>query len=392
MDRYFSGYSIIFFIFLIGIAVGNILAFFIIYFILVGLQFFNPEIKKLLKARESYRKDFEEFQNKINDIIKANISFETQNKKENSFDFVAKNYIDISGELDMTKPPKGINSEKRKDYQKKSLKDRVIILTSSTRLYTIDKETEKKIGIYNGEFGILRKMPENIGYIGKYYRKCNYFYLISTLFLCSGIFFEYLGTDIYYIEPRKIISCEEDLNNNFYVSLCLSFRPKFTFYTGEQVLFNDNCIINADNEKVKEFNDNFNKLMNKINEKIEEEKKLEEKLKKYGLSLGQRLYQNTLGNLKIEAFIQDYERIEIELKFALDGYIEIKYLYNGFSNHVQIFDKIYFDCLKEGLEKKGNLNYLYIKYVKEPIIIGNYNALSYTFSYRGKEYAFAYFG
>ena len=76
----------------------------------------------------------------------------------------------------------------------------------------------------------------------------------------------------------------------------------------------------------------------------------------------------------------------------MDGYIEIKYLYNGFSNHVQIFDNIYFDCLKEDLEKKGELNYLYIKYVKEPIIIGNYNALSYTFSYRGKEYAFAYFG
>ena len=386
-----SGYSIVLFLFFLLIFSQSVVAFFIIYFILVGLQFFHPEIKLLFKAKELNKKDFEEFQNKINDMTKANISFETQHKNEKSFDFVVKNYMDISGELDMTKPPKGNNSvAKKKNFQQKSLNNKVIIITSSTRLYTIDKETEKKIELYKKEFGVVRKMPENISYVGEYYRKCNYCYLISTLFLCSSYFFSNLGVDVYYIEPRKIISCEEDLNDNYYVSLSLSFIPKYTFYTGEQVLFNDNCIIKADNEKLKEFNDNYNKMMKIINERLEKEKKRGEKFKELGIYRGLELYHNTLGNLEIKAFISDYERIELDLIYCLDGYVKVTYL--NYPNHVQISDKISFDCLKEGLEKKGKLTYLYIKYLKEPIIIGNYNALSYTWSYRDEEHTFVYYG
>lgn len=385
-----SGYSIAFFIFFIFIAFANAFAFFTIYFILVGLQFFHPEFKKLFKATRPNKIDFEEFQKKINDITKANISFKTRYNNKNSYKFVVKNYIDVSGELDMTKPPKGINSEKKTiNNNKKSLKNKVIIMTCPTRLYTIDKETKKKIEIYDKEFGVFRKMPKNLTYIGKFYREFNYFSLISILFLSSSIFYECLGADIYYIEPRKIISCEEDLNNNFYASLCINFRPKYIFYTGEQIIFNDNCIIKAEDEKVKEFNDNYDKMIKKINQRLEEENKKEEEFKKLGIYRGLVLYHKALGNLKIKASIKGYETIEIDLVYCLDGQVEITYL--NYPNRLIITDKIYFDCLKEGLVKEGNLTYLYIKYLKEPIIIGNYYALSYTFSYRGEEHTFAYF-
>ena len=288
----------------------------------------------------------------------------------------------------MTKPPKGNNSDKKKiKYNQKKINNKVIIMTNYTRLYTIDKETEKIMELYNKEFGIEQKIPKNIAFTGKYYRKCNYFYLISTLFLCSSIFFACLGVDN--IEPRKIISCEEDLDNNFYISLCLNFRPKYTFYTGEQVLFNDNCIIKEDEEKVKEFNDNYNKMLKVINQREEEEKKLEEKFNKLGISRGCVLFYNTLGNLRIKAFISGYEKIVIDLLYVLDGYKDIISL--TYQNSLQITDDIDLDCLKEGFEREGELTYLYIKYLKYPIIIGDFNALTYSFSYRGKENTFSCF-
>ena len=103
---FYSGFSITFFVFLIFLYLANAIAFFVVYFILVGLQFLHPEIKRLLKARKHNKKDFEEFQNKINFMTKRNLSYKKRFNKENSFKFIVKNYIDISGELEMTKPQK----------------------------------------------------------------------------------------------------------------------------------------------------------------------------------------------------------------------------------------------------------------------------------------------
>ncbi len=385
---YISGFSICFFWLCIIIFYTKVIAIIIIYLILVGAQFLHPEIKSMLKARENNKNDFEEFKNKINEITKANISIGTKYEKEGSFDFVVKNYIDISGELDMTKPPK-VLSNRRINSQQRILNNKVIILTYPTRIYTVEKETPKKLGIYKDELGSIdAKMPENIGYFGKFYRECNYYYLISTLFLCSSFFFKFiLGKDVYFIEPRKIISCEEDLNNNFYVSLCLNFKPKYIFYTGEQVIYKDNCIIKADDEKINKFNDNYKKMVEERNKRIEEENKQKAKCEKYGIYPGLILYQNCLGNLKIKAKICSYYSIEIDLVYCLNGEIE---MYSNYTNRLIITDDIYFDCLKEDLEVKGDLNYLYIKYLKYPIIIGNYYALAYNFSYRDDKHTFAY--
>ena len=57
-------------------------------------------------------------------------------------------------------------------------------------------------------------------------------------------------------------------------------------------------------------------------------------------------------------------------------------------NHSIITDDVHLECEKEGLEKEGELNYLYIKYLEEPFIIGNYEALSFGIQYKTSKFFF----
>lgn len=201
----------------------------------------------------------------------------------------------------------------------------------------------------------------------------NIFLLSSTLYfsLCSD-------SDVYYIEPRKIISCE-DLDNNYNLDICSNFKPKFTFYTGEQINFKENCIINkADEEKLKIFNENYYL-------KLGQKEGFRDKLIQVGLVPNKELYKEKLGNLSINVFINEYYVIECDLKYDLQG---VEYSYTAGRNHSIIKDDVHLECEKEGLEKEGELNYLYIKYLEEPFIIGNYEALSFGIQYKTSKFFF----
>ena len=355
----------------------------IIYIILVIFQFFNPEIKDYYNSRDNKKKFFEEFDKNINEMVKTNVYF-IKPQKEGDFDFVLKNSIDISGELDMTKPPKFYVEEKfhkrRKiiNSGKQKLNNSVKVVTCIPRIYTIDKQTEKKLELYIHNYGFLNKKP-NISYSAHFYRDFNYKYLISIPFLSSTLYFyQCSDSDVYYIEPRKIISCE-DLDNNYNLDICSNFKPKFTFYTGEQINFKENCIINkADEEKLKIFNENYYL-------KLGQKEGFRDKLIQVGLVPNKELYKEKLGNLFINVFINEYYVIECDLKYDLQG---VEYSYTVGRNHSIITDDVHLECEKEGLEKEGKLNYLYIKYLEEPFIIGNYEALSFGIQYKTSKFFF----
>ena len=317
-------------------------------------------------------------------MVKTNIYFIDISKKEGVFEFVIKNSIDISGELDMTKPPKFYVEEKSYDNGKKiinsgqkKLKNSVSIVTCYPRIYTIDKQTNKKLELFIETYGFINKKPD-ISYSAHFYRNFKNIDLISIPLLLSSFYFDCLGSDVYYIEPRKIISCE-DLDNNYNLSICSNFKPKYTFYTGEEIIFKEGCIINkADEEKVKIFNENyFSKLGPKEGYR--------DKLNKLGIFPNTSLYTEVLGNLHISVFINKYYIIECELKYDLKG---VEYSYTLGRNRGIITDDIHLECKKEGLEKKGDLNYLYIKYLEKPFIIGNYNALTFEILYKKTKFVF----
>ena len=84
-------------------------------------------------------------------MVKTNVYFENKrNKKEGDFDFVLKNSIDISGELDMTKPPKFYVVEKYRKRRKimnseqQKLNNSFSVVTCIPRIYTIDKQKKTR--------------------------------------------------------------------------------------------------------------------------------------------------------------------------------------------------------------------------------------------------------
>jgi hypothetical protein len=97
---------------------------------------------------------------------------------------------------------------------------------------------------------------------------------------------------------------------NNYLSLCSNLKPKYTFYTGEQIIFDDNCITKADEEKLKIFNENYSRILGKKDA-------IREQLIQSGYVPKKELYKKILGNLDIFVFVNDNYDIEFNLNYCL---------------------------------------------------------------------------
>ena len=356
----------------------------IIYIILVILQLFNPIIKKLFRALKK-KEDFEEFKNFINPIIKNNLSLINRSKFDSSnnyYDFEIKNCIDITGEIDMTKPPEFFihktydNVRREINSVQKKLNTLVAINICPVKIYIADKATERKLELYCKNIAISWK--EEIKYRDIYFRNFNFLFLLSIPLLSSTIFFKYLDVDIYNIEPKKLISCEQDLDSEYFLSLCSNFKPKITFFNGDQIIYKENCVSKADEKKLKIFNDNYSRTLGKKDE-------IRKKFIELGYKPKMDLYKNTLGNLKIHVYVNEYYNIQFNLQYELK---HVEYVYTLGRNEFSFESEVNLNCTKEGLEKKGELNYLYIKYLEQPIIFGNYEQITFMVEFDGAKTMF----
>ena len=357
----------------------------IIYILAVFLQFFSPEIKIILNSKDI--NSIEDFKNKINEITKTNLYFENEQKQDKEMEdmeFILKNCIDISGEMDMTKPPEFIWEEKFRDIKKisninqKKVNNIVRISICPIQMFTVDKSTERKLEVYLKYYSFLIKKPDLV-YKHVFLRKFNCCYLLSIPFLCSSLFILSLGIDNYNVEPKKIISCDQDLNTNYYLTLCSNLKPKYILHTGEEIIFKEeDCITKADEEKLKIFYEKFSRNLGKSSE-------VRDKLIEYGYVPKKKLYNKTLGNLTIDVYVNDYYNIEFILQYDLKNVV---YSYTRGRNYFSFQCEVNLDCTKEGLEKVGDLNYLYIKYMEFPIIFGNYENLSFIVEFDGARTVF----
>ena len=345
------------------------------------LQFLNPMLKKFFNLKKI--NSFEIINTKINQLVKTNAFFKIGKKKdinEEDMEFILKNCIDISGEIDMTKPPK-FYWERDKSYKttkilnnkQTSLNSLVGISICPLQLFSVDKSTIRKIEVFIKNYSYLYKNPM-ITYKEIFFREFNYWYLLSIPFLCSSIFFSLIKFDFYNIEPKKICSCDLDLDTNYYLSLCSNLIPKFTFYTGKQINFKqEECITKADEKKLVIFYEKFSKILGKKD-------KSRELLIEYGYIPNKELYSNTFGHLSIRVYVNQFYNIEFVLRYELKN---VAYSYSLGRNHFSLQCEPNIDCTKQGLEKEGDLNYLYIKYLKYPIIFGDYNTLSFVVEFAG---------
>ena len=386
---FLAGFSILFFpiFYCIGYEL-NLPGFvyLITYLILVFLQFLNPAVKKLFQARK--KENFEIFKKFIDLIIKNNLLLSYEGKSEISevkelYDFEVKNSIDISGEYDMTKPPEFLfhqcpnrTTERYTNTQQNKLSSLIVINICPVEIYTVDRDTERMIELYSKNISIIFKQCFNFSEI--YFRNFNCLFLLSIPFLSSSFAFNCLSVDYYNIEQKKLISCVQDLDTNYYLQLCSDLKPKFTLCNGEEIIFEENCIAKADKEKLKLFNENYSKT---LCQKDEERKKLIE----FGYEPQMDLYNKTLGNLQIHIYVNEFYNIAVTLQYDLKG---VAYTYTYGRNYFSFQSEVNINCTKEGLVKVGELNYLYIKFLEHPIIFGDYNNLSFTVEFDGAKTVF----
>ena len=282
----------------------------------------------------------------------------------------------------MTKPPEFIfhktyDSAKREiNSVKKKLNSLVAINICPVKIYTADKATERKIELFFKNIAICTK--EEIYYRDIYFKNFNFLFLLTIPLLSSSLVFSSLKIDIYNIEPKKLISCEQDLDSDFFLSLCSELKPRITFFNGEKIIYNGNCVTKADEKKLKIFNDNYSRT---LGQKDEERKKFLE----LGYKPKMDLYKKVLGNLKIHVYINFKYNIEFRLEYELK---HVDYIYTYGRNQFSFESEPNLNCTKEGLEKKGELNYLYIKYLEEPIIFGNYNEMTFMVEFDGAKTVF----
>lgn len=168
------------------------------------------------------------------------------------------------------------------------------------------------------------------------------------------------------------------MDSDNFLSLCSNLKPRITFFNGDQIIYKDKCVTKADEKKLKIFNDNYSRTLGKKDE-----------VRKKFIELGYKpkidLYKNTLGNLKIHVYVNDYYNIEFNLEYELK---HVDYVYTLGRNQFSFESEANLNCTKEGLEKKGELNYLYIKYLEEPIIFGNYNQITFMVEFDGAKTVF----
>lgn len=382
---YFSGMGIFFIPFIIYF-LRKLILILIAYILLIVLQFFSPLIKKLFESKKN--NSFEELKKNINEITKTHLYFENERKKNEELEdmeFELKNCIDISGEIDMTKPPEFLLGEKKNrkiikisNQQQTKLNSLVGISFCPIQIFTADKSTERKIEVYIKYYSFLYKKP-NIVYREVYFRNFHCYYLLSIPFLCCTLLFLSLGIDNYNIIPKKIISCDQDLNSNYYLTLCSNLKPKYTLFNREEIIYKDEeCITKAEEEKLNNFYEKFSRQLGKSRD-------IRDKLIEYGYVPKKELYNKTLGNLNIKVYVNDFYNIVFILEYNLKNVV---YSYTRGRNYFSFQCDVNLHCTKEGLEKVGDLNYLYIKYLESPIIFGNYENLSFIVEFDGTRTVF----
>ena len=133
----------------------------------------------------------------MDQITKTNVYFINGKKKDKpieDMEFILKNCIDISGEINMTIPPefcwvkKFNKTNKISNIQQKELNPLIRISICPIQLFTVDKSTERKAEVYikyyiiylkNQTFYIMKFFLDNL-IISIYY--LFYFYLVHFLF------------------------------------------------------------------------------------------------------------------------------------------------------------------------------------------------------------------
>ena len=361
----------------------SIIIILIAYILLQINQYFNKPMQNCLK----FNKNKEE---KIKDLFTSRVKtmheISIKSKEEMNSKFKIKNSIDITGYVDLTKPPmfyfqKAERSRGIRYWQEQydkvknnnpNINNHVSVHFGYEIYYVIENETEKFLADYikNASKGFVLTSHKDI-YTFEFLRKFDTTTILSIIFLVFDYYYEYGKKDKYSIIPRKIISLKQDLGTEEIFEKTKQFRPKLININNEVIEFKNEDIYHKIDEKECE------ELINEYEEKFGKEIKLYESL---GIKEGVVLFEKEFEYIKVKAEIGPEYCVNISVIFLINKYQDISFVFVGniSQSHDFIIGKVDLNCKKECIENIDGTNYIYIKYMPDPFqvkLLGDYKAL-----------------
>lgn len=286
--------------------------------------------------------------------------------------FNIKNSIDITGYVDLTKPPPYYFEEIprgsvfKEKYAKiknnnSTISNIVSIHFGYEKYYIIDKDSQTFMTKY-----LKNAANKFIISSVKYYttfeflRNFDIKTYISIIFLVFD-FYIFLGRkDKYSIIQRKLISFNKDLNTQEILEKTKPFRPKLININNEVIEFTEDDIYHKADEK------EYEEFMNNFEEKFDKEIQMYESL---GIKEGDILYNEDFDYINVKAKVEDQFYVTIIVTF--DAKIqEHTFVWEGNASGRCVFPlgKVDLNYKEENhVEKREDgTNVIHIKYIPLP--------------------------
>ena len=360
-----------FFVIIIGSSSGkttiSIIVIIVLYLLAQLNQYTNEPKQTILKNNKIKEQ-------KIKDIYTQRVKnmHEIVMTSKEDLKFNVKNSIDITGYVDLTKPPPYFfqkiphGSVFKEQYAKiknnnSNISNIVSIHFGYEKYYIIDKESDNFMKKY-----LKNAAQKFIISSGKYYttfeflRNFDLKVKISIFFLLFDFYITFGKKDKYSIIQRKIISFKKDLNTEEILEKTKPFRPKLININNEVIEFTQEDIYHKADEK------EYQEFMNNFEEKFDKELQIYESL---GIKEGDIIYNKDFEYINVKAQIGDKFYVTIIVRF------EPKIQNHSFEWEGNASGRCVFPLGKVDLnykemnhveKKEDGTNVIHIKYVPSP--------------------------
>ena len=307
--------------------------------------------------------------------------------------FSVKNSIDITGTVDLTKPPPFIFEMRNKDNilegfariknNSNNLNNIVSIHFGYEKPYIIDKESDSFFLTYVDKASLSWKISNDDNYrTYEFLRQFDLKVYLSIIFLVFELYLQYGKNDKYSIIQRKIISFNKDLNTEGILEKTKPFRPRLINFNSEVIVFPQEDIYQKADEK------EYEKILNDYEEKFY---KIPELYDSLGIHEGDILFSRDFEFSNITVQIREKYTLYVFIKFIATKENHTFY-WEGKTSQSDSYQigKVDINCTKPNHVEttKDGTSIIHIKYVKYPLEAKSINDYKTLLKYNDSEIIF----
>ena len=335
------------------------------YLLFQAIQYFGNSMRAILKNNKGLAPSLKElFTQRVKTLHELYV------KSQEGLKFNVKNSIDITGTVDLTKPPpfyfemkdkgnilEGFVKIKNNDS---NLNNIVSIHLGYEKTYIIDKESELFFEKYVNRALDWKICNDKFYSTYIFLRKFDLKAYLSIIFLVFEFYLHFSKRDEYSIIQRKIISFNKDLNTEEILEKTKPFRPRLINIDNEVIEFTPEDIYQKADEK------EFAKFVNDYEDIFETKPKLYESL---GIKEGMELFNKDFDYINVRAQVCEKYTIAIIVSF-IASIKEHTFVWVGNTSKRTVFPigKVDVSCNKPSYVEEGldGMKIIHIKYATYP--------------------------